>query len=109
VDYSTNIGFWLASGIPPLAAVAAFYLSRKIKLLWRTALILAVLAASLPAGFVLVLIAVDPGPGFRGEPDVYATFLMLFVWCIGVFGSAVTLIGLALDAAKRKWRLKNAE
>jgi hypothetical protein len=109
VDHSTNLAFWLASGAPLFAAVAAFYMSRKLKLVWRTLLILAVLAVSLPAGFVLVLIAIDRGPEFRRPVDGFATFFMILVWCIAVFGSAVTLIGLAFDAAKRKWQSKNPE
>lgn len=109
MDHSTNLGFWLASGVPLFAAVAAFYLSRKLKLAWRTVLILAVLAVSLPAGFALVLIAIDRGPEFRRPVDGFTTFLMILVWCIAVFGSAVTLIGLAFDAAKRKWQSKTTE
>lgn len=95
--------------MPLFAAVAAFYLTQKLKLVWRTVLILAVLAASLPIGFVLVLTAIDRSPEFRRPVAGFATFLMILVWCIAVFGSAVTLIGLAFDAAKRKWQSKNAE
>lgn len=104
MDHASNLGFWLASGVPLFATVAAFYLSRRLSLLWRAVLILAVLALSLPAGFVLVLAAIDRGPEFRRPVDGFATFLMILVWCIAVFGSVVTLVGLAFDAAKRKWQ-----
>jgi hypothetical protein len=105
VDHSTNLGFWLASGTPLFAAVGAFYLSRRLKLVWRTVLVFVVLALSLPIGFLLVVAAIE----VRAVGDVFATFLMILVWCIAVFGSAVTLIGLAFDAAKRKSVSNNTE
>jgi hypothetical protein len=55
------------------------------------------------AGLVVAAIEV------RAVGDVFATFLMILVWCIAVFGSAVTLIGLAFDAAKRKSVSNNTE
>src|SRR5262249_31589120 len=100
---------WLASGVPLFAAVAAFYLSRQLKLPWRTVLILAVLAVSLPVRFVLVLISIDRGPEFRRPVDGFATFLMILVWCVAVLGSAVTLVGLSFHAAKQKGRSEKTE
>jgi hypothetical protein len=79
-DVFARPAFWLATAMPFVAAAAVFIATYRMRLLWRGMLLALVHFVTLPAGFVLVLEAIDRGPELRRPVDGLATIPVLGVW-----------------------------
>lgn len=90
-DVLTRPAYWLATVVPLFATTATVLATRAISKLWRGVLVAVTYIASLPVGFVLVLMAIDRGPEMRRAVDGIAAIPMMLVWIVApvVIGGAI--------------------
>jgi hypothetical protein len=97
------VAFAAASLLPLLAVGAAFSFSQRMRLAWRTALLIGVNLVSFPVAFVVLMeLALTWSPSGRPGPGMGIIAVpMLNVWLLAVAVSTVLLIGLIIGRLKR--------
>ncbi len=90
--------FCVGTLLPLLVAVAAFWFSRRWRLIWRAALLIGASVVSGPVAFILLLeLARLTSPTGRPGPAAgIITVPMAYVWALTIIASTLLLIGLAI-------------
>ena len=96
------IAFVLATFLPALVVGGVFWLSRRMRLVWRSVLVMVANVVSLPIAFVIVMLVVMGWPP-SGTPAMGVAALPSFlVWQLTVVGSIVLLLVSAFSRSKAR-------
>jgi hypothetical protein len=96
------VAFGFATLLPLIAVCCAFFFLRRMRLVYRAALVIAVNIVSLPVAFVLLMeLALLWSPSGRPGPGTGIIAVpMVGVWLLTAVVSAILLIGLVIG----RWR-----
>ena len=97
--------YWFATSLPLIAAAAALLGTSTIRVAsWRILIVAVVHVVTLPAGFILVLMAIDRGSEMRRPIDGILALPLVCVWCATSVLYIVLFIAAGIVSARRGGR-----